>query len=674
MTAPISKDQEFISRLTGIIQSNLGNEKFGVDKLARESDMSLYRLSRKLYSINKKTVNQFIREVRLNKALEMLQEGEFTASEVAFRTGFSSPAYFTKRFHEYFGYPPGRVKNGYQDDRDNINLKKPAGEFETGRSSKRTFVRSFPGVLLLTLLLAGTAYVIFDRIHKSGPDDSLISSDGRISIAVMPFQNMTNDTLWDIWQQGIQTNLITSLSNSEELKVRQIETINNLLHSKGFTNYSSISPSAAGSISQKLDAIVFILGSINQAGGILRINAQLINSKTEEPVKSFQIDGRSDNILHILDSLSAMINSTLIISRLENKRPDALPSKHFVPTNSPEAYRYFILGQNAFYKNDFLTAIKYYLQALAIDSSLVAAMSNISIAYYNDLKYDQARDWCLRSYAKYDLMSAKDKIKNDALYAIFFKTLNERIRYLRQLGEFDDQNPMTYFNIGDCYYEMFEYDKAITEFEKALGLFYKWKIKPYWGAFYYELGISYHKTGQYKKEKKLYKRADKDFPGDPGLMEQYAWLDLALGDTAAANRHLNDLISVRREESWPEARINSYLAYVYSIADMPDKEEEYHRKALSLEPDNPARMNYLAYFLIDKERNIDEGMDLVNKALKSNPDRYSYLHTRGWGLYKLGTYKEALELLERSWTLRPLYSHRIYLHLEEVKKAAARQL
>ncbi len=98
---------------------------------------------------------------------------------------------------------------------------------------------------------------------------------------------MTFNTLWDIWQQGIQTNLITSLSNSEELKVRQIETINSLLNSKGLTNYSSISPSAASSISQKLDAIVFILGSINQAGRIFRINAQLINSKTEEPVKVF---------------------------------------------------------------------------------------------------------------------------------------------------------------------------------------------------------------------------------------------------------------------------------------------------------------------------------------------------------------------------------------------------
>ena len=54
---------------------------------------------------------------------------------------------------------------------------------------------------------------------------------------------MTNDTTWNVWQDGIQMNLITSLSNSEELEVRQAESVNNLIQSKGITDYSSITPS-----------------------------------------------------------------------------------------------------------------------------------------------------------------------------------------------------------------------------------------------------------------------------------------------------------------------------------------------------------------------------------------------------------------------------------------------
>jgi tetratricopeptide (TPR) repeat protein len=337
---------------------------------------------------------------------------------------------------------------------------------------------------------------------------------------------------------------------------------------------------------------------------------------------------------------------------------------------------YFIMGQTAFYKNDFPTAIENYLQALAIDSSLVSAMANISLAYYNLNNYAQGREWCIKSNDKYDLMSLKDKIRNDALYALYFKTLSDRVKYLRQLLNIDDQNPMTWFNIGDCYYEMAEDEKAIPEFEKALDLFHKWGTKPYWGAFYYELGICYHRTGQYKKEKKLYKKADRDFPDDPELMDQHAWLALTLGDTVTANRYIKKWISVRKEESWSDAQIASYLAYVYDMAGIPEKTEECLRKALSLEPENPASMSSLANFLIDRDRNVEEGLRMVEKALGMEPDNYNFLHNKGWGFYKQGKYAEAVDLLQKSWALRmqnSIYNHKAFQHLEKAKTAAAGQ-
>ncbi len=142
--------------------------------------------------------------------------------------------------------------------------------------------------------------------------EKLRSSGERISIAVMPFQNMTNDTTWNVWQEGIQDNLITYFSNyPEELKVRQTESITGLLQSKGITNYASITPSLASTISQKLNANIFIYGSINQAEKIIRLNAQIIDSKTEEIFKPFQMDGTSkeENIFDIIDSLSIMIKN-----------------------------------------------------------------------------------------------------------------------------------------------------------------------------------------------------------------------------------------------------------------------------------------------------------------------------------------------------------------------------
>jgi TolB-like protein/AraC-like DNA-binding protein len=463
MTDSFSKDETFIRRLTEIILANLGNEAFGVNELANASGMSLYRLGRRLFEIKRKTVNQFIREVRLQKALEMLHNEEYTASEVAYRTGFGSPAYFNKCFREYFGYPPGKIKKGDQNNQEPDLLTNRNRENKPVKISKKSNIVAYAGILFLILVIATVVYFINNKVQKAEQMNDLISSDGRISIAVLPFQNMTNDTLWNIWQNGIQNNLITSLSNSEELKVRQIETVNGLLKAKGYTSYMSITPAVASSISQKLDAAVFVNGNINKAGNTIRVNAQLIDSGTEEPLRSFQIDGPPETILQMIDSLSSLVYNSLLISELEKERPDALPRKHFIPTFSPEAYMYFIMGQTAFYKNDFPTAIENFLQALAIDSSLVSAMSSISLSYYNLNNYTQGREWCIKSHEKYDLMSLKDKIRNDALYALYFKTLNDRVKYLRQLLSIDDQNPMTWFNIGDCYYEMAEDEKAIPE-------------------------------------------------------------------------------------------------------------------------------------------------------------------------------------------------------------------
>jgi len=115
---------------------------------------------------------------------------------------------------------------------------------------------------------------------------------------------------------------------------------------------------------------------------------------------------------------------------------------------------------------------------------------------------------------------------------------------------------------------------------------------------------------------------------------------------------------------------------IYSEAGNLDKAEDYYKESLLVEQKRPDRLNTLAYFLIDKERNIKEGIELVDKALEINPDYYRYLYTKGWGLYKLGEYQEALDLLQKSWDLRlknAIYNHEAFLHLEAAKKAVATQ-
>jgi tetratricopeptide (TPR) repeat protein len=529
--------------------------------------------------------------------------------------------------------------------------------------------------IVITVLLVIVALLAWPKIFKQNKSENLSLSDGTISVAVMPFQNMTNDTAWNDWQDGIQVNLITSLSSSEELKVKQLELVNELIKSRGLADYASLTPSVASTISQKLNANIFVYGSIKQAGSTIRINAQLINSKTEDAFRSFQIDGTREKILYLVDSLAVLIKNSLIISKLGKEVP--LAFQYLATTNSSEAYRYFTFGNIAFQKYDYSSAIKWFSQASDIDSGLTFADVLLSLAYANEGSYDDAKKWSLRVYEKRDQMSIPCKAWINYAHAVSFETPNEEIRYLRQLKEIDDQSPGLYYYSGIALSKLYQFDKAIPELEKSLEIYNKWKSKPFWIDNYTALGLAYHKTSQYKREKKLYRKAERYFPEDIQLTGRQAILALSYGDTISANRYIIKFKAVSKDNLSHESDVTSCIADIYSEAGNPDIAEEYYRKALSLEPENPWKLNDLAYFLIDKDRNVNEGMELIDKALallhEIKPDDYYYLHTKGWGLYKQGKHKGALEFLQKSWELKSMYDHDLYLHLEAAKKAVASQ-
>ncbi len=529
------------------------------------------------------------------------------------------------------------------------------------------------GLIIIIFIIA--TIIVLPKLLKHDTLDDLRSSGERISIAVMPFQNMTNDTTWNIWQGGIQELLITALANNEELTIRQTESINTLIQGRGFTNNSSITPFVASKISQKLNANVFVYGNIIQSKAKIRVSTQLIDSKTEDVFKTFQIDGNSENeILLIIDSLSILIKNYLIINVMEKELSREFHKPSYI--SSPKAYRYFVNGNHSFYKLDYPTATEWLLKAIEIDSNFFEAINLITFSYSNQGLYEESKKWSLRLYEKRNQMTQDDKISTSILYARNYETPYDMIKYYRLMLTKDTETPLPYYNIGNTYNELYLYDKAIPEFEKELKIYKKWDLKPRWINSYTALGLAYHKMGMYKEEKKLYKKAEKDFPDAPTLIYRQAILSLSEGATITANRYIEKFKSISKESSVPHANIQTRLGEIYSEAKVFDKAEEYYRQALSFEPGNPVRINTLAYFLIDKDRNKNEGMELVESALKLQPDNYGYLHTKGWGLFKQGKYQEAFDLLDKSWKKRKekaIYDHEAFLHLEAAKKAVAGQ-
>ena len=67
---------------------------------------------RKVNGLTGLTPNNYIRRIRMEKSKELLENSNFTISEIAYKTGFSSAFYFSKLFKEYYGMPPSQFRNG----------------------------------------------------------------------------------------------------------------------------------------------------------------------------------------------------------------------------------------------------------------------------------------------------------------------------------------------------------------------------------------------------------------------------------------------------------------------------------------------------------------------------------------------------------------------------------
>lgn len=84
-----------------------------------------------------------------------------------------------------------------------------------------------------------------------------------------------------------------------------------------------------------------------------------------------------------------------------------------------------------------------------------------------------------------------------------------------------------------------------------------------------------------------------------------------------------------------------------------EQAEKDLKKALELSPDQPQVLNYLGYSWVDMGINLEEGLDMIRKAVDQRPNDGYIVDSLGWAYYRLGRYAEAVEQLERAAELRP---------------------
>ncbi|GGZ85765.1 helix-turn-helix domain-containing protein [Algibacter mikhailovii] len=418
MNQKLSIDESFINKLTSILKVNFENENFGVSELADEIGYSRSQLHRKLKDINGKSTSQFIREYRLERAMELLKKNEFTASEIAYRVGFTSPTYFNTCFHNFYGYPPGEVKNQ-----------------RTISPPKKTFSKKILAIIPVLILVG---LIIFNEtVNKAnGLDENL-----KKSIAVLPFVNNSTNKENLFFCNGIMGGIRDQLSKIPEFTVvsrRSVERYRN-------------SSTPLKTIAKELEVNYVIEGHVQRIKDRAIISAELIRVDDNKILWSDRYDEDVSEMFtvqaNVIESISSNLE-TIISPNLQNELSA-------IPTQNKTAYEYFLKGEEyrfkanrAFQKHDvWLELINKAKTSyeLAIKSDSLYSSPYIGLAFTTFERYGD--------------------------YVGDNNNINEVLHLTNKALELSPNNSLAYNIRGNYFLLINEDDKAILDYEKSLTIY-----------------------------------------------------------------------------------------------------------------------------------------------------------------------------------------------------------
>ncbi len=363
-----SMGDQFLTIINQIIEDNIDNEKFSVVDLAKEVGLSRSMLHRKLKKLAGKSASNYITEIRLKHAKNLLENDVATVSEIAYRVGFKDPSYFNKVFKKYFNISPGNIRKIFAVNQNYLSTDQNLGELSVAKpeispSSKskayRLFVKAVL-VLLLIVIAGGGVYYLF------GVNRSLEKS-----VAVLPFANLTGQPENAYFVDGMHDALIGELGQIESIRVI----------SRTSTLQYRDTDMLLKDIAKELRVNTIIEGSVMGAGDSLKLLIQLIDVFPEE--RHLLVNEYSDDMHNVLKIQTRVVKDIAqeINIKLSKDEVQLLAKSHTV---DPETYKAYLKGMyylNQGTEESFGNGIRYLIKAIENDPGDPLAYAGLALGY-----------------------------------------------------------------------------------------------------------------------------------------------------------------------------------------------------------------------------------------------------------------------------------------------------
>ncbi len=611
MTVRTNDEQAFLNRLTEITEANLTNDQFGVNKLARELGMSRSYVHRRLKSITNQSISQFICSVRLNEAMKMLEQNEASSAEIAYKVGFSSPAYFNHCFHEHFGFTPGEAKKqnlaDFNSEKDTELQVKEGKKLRIIRFKKLIF--AFTGGVL--------ALLVFYLIYNSFYSKSLFwkaKSQAEKSIIVLPFKNLSTELNNQYFADGISEDILNHLTKITDFKVV----------SRTSAEQFRESLLSSTEIAKKMKVNYILEGSVRRQGENVRISVQLIDARRDQHLWSENYDRQVADIFVIQSDIAKSVADKLrsILSPEEIKQIEKQPTRNAV------AYDYYLMGRY-FWNNRIQSSLeksaKYFEKAIEIDSNYALAYAGLADTYYarafwgwipREAGYEKARKMAELALQMDSNLPEAYAVLGIVSYFGYWEW--EEARKLFEQALKIDSNCM----VAHLYYSSLldilgEPEKARKHINRAI------ELEPFFSLPFHMSGIYYYNEKNYTESANAFQRSIELEPDNLLSYKSLFFTLLKIGNDELTTQNLQKICALDPKykiyqndfiEVYNTTGINGLLKLLLKV-NLKDAEKE---------PGKIARL-YMALGMTNKalfflEKAFQQGLTDIPRSVARNPD------------------------------------------------------
>jgi serine/threonine protein kinase/Flp pilus assembly protein TadD len=439
--------------------------------------------------------------------------------------------------------------------------KPPSGESVPVKARSRKTVW-IAGVVAVILVAAGV-YLFSSR----SPSPSVSSK----SIAVLPFENLSDNKEDEYFSDGITDDIIAHLSKITDLKVISRTSV---MQYKGTAKH-------VREIGRELDVATVLEGSVRRSGNQLRIVAQLIDAHNEGHLWAETYDREMTQIFAIQSAVAQSI-ATALRATLS---PDVQERIQKRQTENAEAYQLYLKGR--FYWNkrrtdDLKTAIGYFTQAIEKDPGYAQAYAGLGSTYVllpqyglqPEENFQRAESAAKKAMSmdptlaeahavlaqiarnlKWDWVDAEQHYRRAielnpsypaahhwySVFLVIVGRYEEGLRESKQAQELDPLSPIITMSVGDAFYATHQYERAHEQYRRALA------INDNFAWSHLSLGAVYEVQGKFDDAIREYQQARAlAGTGSFGLLN-LGHVYARTGRTSEAQDVLNRLMQFARE-------------------------------------------------------------------------------------------------------------------------------